>query len=80
MFSFCIVDTRLNTAFVVRDYVGELPLWYAINNEGKLVFCSEKKGLPISELYQKQVKAVYPGTYLEYNYKTLENFLKYVEV
>jgi asparagine synthase (glutamine-hydrolysing) len=76
MFSFCIVDTRLNTAFVVRDYVGELPLWYAINNEGKLVFCSEKKGLPISELYEKQVKAVYPGTYLEYNYKTLENSIK----
>ena len=76
MFSFCIVDTRLNTAFVVRDFVGELPLWYAINNDGKLVFCSEKKGLPISELYEKQVKAVYPGTYLEYNYKTLENSIK----
>jgi asparagine synthase (glutamine-hydrolysing) len=76
MFSFCIVDTRLNTAFVVRDYVGELPLWYAIDNDGKLVFCSEKKGLPISELYEKQVKAVYPGTFVEYNYKTLENSIK----
>ena len=73
MFSFCIVDTRLNTTFLVRDYVGELPFWYAIDNDGKLVFCSEKKGLPISELYEKQVKAVYPGTYLEYNYKTLEH-------
>jgi asparagine synthase (glutamine-hydrolysing) len=41
-----------------------------------LVFCSEKKGLPISELYEKQVKAVYPGTYLEYNYKTLENSIR----
>lgn len=76
MFSFCIVDTRLNTAFIVRDYVGELPLWYGIDNEGKLVFCSEKKGLPISDLYETQVKAIYPGTYLEYNYKTLEHHIQ----
>ncbi len=73
MFSFCIVDSRINTAFIVRDYVGELPLWYAIDNNGKLVFCSEKKGLPLTDLYEKQVKAIYPGTYLKYNYKTLEH-------
>lgn len=73
MFSFAIVDTRINKIFVVRDYVGELPLWYAIDNGGKLVFCSEKKGLPIADLYEKQVKAIYPGTYLEYDYKTLEH-------
>jgi asparagine synthase (glutamine-hydrolysing) len=73
MFSFAIVDTKLNKVFVVRDYVGELPLWYGIDNDGKLVFCSEKKGLPLTDLYEKQVKAIYPGTYLEYNYKTLEH-------
>jgi asparagine synthase (glutamine-hydrolysing) len=72
MFSFAIVDTRINKVFVVRDYVGELPLWYAIDNDGKLVFSSEKKGLPLSDLYEKQVKTVYPGTYLQYDYKTLE--------
>ncbi|NDB55229.1 asparagine synthetase B, partial [archaeon] len=73
MFSFAIVDTKINKVFVVRDYVGELPLWYAIDNENQLVFCSEKKGLPLSDLYEVQVKAIYPGTYLEYNYKTLEH-------
>jgi asparagine synthase (glutamine-hydrolysing) len=73
MFSFAIVDTKINKLLIVKDYVGELPLWYAIDNDGKLAFCSEKKGLPISELYEKQVKAIYPGTYLEYNYKTLEH-------
>jgi asparagine synthase (glutamine-hydrolysing) len=73
MFSFAIVDTRIDKVFVVRDYVGELPLWYGIDNDGKLVFCSEKKGLPLTDLYEKQVKAIYPGTYLEYNYKTLEH-------
>lgn len=73
MFSFAIVDTKINKIFVVRDYVGELPLWYAIDNDGKLVFCSEKKGLPLSDLYEKQVKAIYPGTYLQYDYETLEH-------
>ncbi len=73
MFSFAIVDTKINKVLVVKDYVGELPLWYAIDNDGKMVFCSEKKGLPISELYEKQVKAIYPGTFLEYDYKTLEH-------
>ena len=73
MFSFCIIDTRKSTALLVRDYIGELPFWYGINNDGKLVFCSEKKGLPTDELYEKQVKTVYPGTYVEYNYKTLEH-------
>jgi asparagine synthase (glutamine-hydrolysing) len=76
MFSFCIVDSRINTAFVVRDYVGELPLWYAIDNDSKLVFASEKKALPTADLYEKQVKAVYPGTYIEYNYNTLESLVK----
>jgi len=73
MFSFAIVDTKINKVLVVKDYVGELPLWYAIDNDGKMIFCSEKKGLPISELYEKQVKAIYPGTFLEYDYKTLEH-------
>jgi asparagine synthase (glutamine-hydrolysing) len=73
MFSFAIVDTKINKVLIVKDYVGELPLWYAIDNDGKMVFCSEKKGLPISELYEKQVKAIYPGTFLEYDYKTLEH-------
>jgi len=73
MFSFAIVDTTINKLFIVRDYVGELPLWYAIDNEAKLVFCSEKKALPLSDLYEEQVKAIYPGTYLEYDYKTLEH-------
>jgi asparagine synthase (glutamine-hydrolysing) len=73
MFSFAIVDTRINKILLVRDYVGELPFWYAINNDGKLVFCSEKKGLPIHELFEEQVKAVYPGTYVEYDYVTLDH-------
>jgi len=70
MFSFAIIDTRIDSCFLVRDYIGEVPFWYALNSDSNLVFCSEKKGLPINELYEKQVKTVPPGTYIEYNYKT----------
>ena len=73
MFSFAIIDTRNDSCYLVRDYIGEMPFWYAINNENKLLFCSEKKGLPIDELFEKQVKTVTPGTYIHYNYKTLEH-------
>lgn len=73
MFSFSIIDRRINSIFLVRDYVGELPFWYAVNNDGELVFCSEKKGLPLEHLFEKQIKTVSPGTYVQYNYKTLEH-------
>ena len=57
MFSFCIIDTRSKTAYLVRDYIGELPFWYSIDKlTNKLAFCSEKKGLPLSDIYMKSVK------------------------
>jgi len=72
MFSFCIIDTRSKTVYLVRDYIGELPFWYSIDKlTNKLAFCSEKKGLPLPDIYMKSVKTVYPGTYVEYNYETL---------
>lgn len=77
MFSFCIIDTRSKTAYLVRDYIGELPFWYSIDKlTNKLAFCSEKKGLPLSDIYMKSVKTVYPGTYVEYNYETLYHSVK----
>jgi len=72
MFSFCIIDTRKSKVYLVRDYIGELPFWYSIDKiTNKLAFCSEKKGLPLSEIYEKSVETVYPGTYLEYDYINL---------
>ena len=77
MFSFCIIDTRNQTTYLVRDYIGELPFWYSVDKvTNKLAFCSEKKGLPLSDIYRKSVKTVYPGTYVEYNYETLEHDVK----
>ena len=33
MFSFAIIDTRIDSCFLVRDYTGEMPFWYAINGD-----------------------------------------------
>jgi asparagine synthase (glutamine-hydrolysing) len=71
MFSFAIIDTRTSDVYLVRDYIGELPFWYSISPlTNLLAFCSEKKGLPLSDIHENTVKAIYPGTYLKYNYKT----------
>lgn len=75
MFSFAILDTRNDSCYLVRDYIGEMPFWYVINESNQLLFCSEKKGLPISEIYSHQIKTVLPGTYIKYNYTTFEHKL-----
>lgn len=82
MYSFVIIDTRINTSFLVRDYIGELPFWYVIDSTtNKMAFCSEKKGLPLSDIYETDVKTVYPGTYIKYNYETLiHNEVVYYEL
>jgi len=77
MFSFCIIDTRISKVYLVRDYIGELPFWYSIDKmTNKISFCSEKKGLPLSEIYEKSVNTVYPGTYIEYDYDSLNHKIK----
>ena len=76
MFSFCIMDKRINKVYLVRDGFGELPFWYYIEKKsGKIAFCSEKKGLPLGDIFEKQVKSIQPGTFLEYDYITSKNSL-----
>lgn len=76
MFSFCLIDTRINKLFLVRDSFGELPLYYYIDKiSNKLAFCSEIKGLPLNQLYKKGIKLLDAGSYIEYDYITLENKL-----
>jgi len=76
MFAFAIIDTRINKLFIIRDAFGELPIYYYIDKmTNKLAFCSELKGLPLSEIYKKQVKLLDAGHFVEYDYTTLEHTL-----
>jgi asparagine synthase (glutamine-hydrolysing) len=44
MFAFCLVDLRINKAFVVRDFYGIRPLFYMLAGD-RLYFASEIKSL-----------------------------------
>ena len=44
MFAIAIYDERSNKVFLIRDRVGEKPLYYWMA-DGQLVFCSELKSL-----------------------------------
>jgi asparagine synthase (glutamine-hydrolysing) len=45
MFSICIIDEKFDKVFLVRDRFGIKPLYYYINKNNKIYFCSEIKGL-----------------------------------
>lgn len=82
MFSFSIIDTRINKLYLVRDAYGELPFYYYIDKiTNKIAFCSELKGLPLSEIYKKNVKLLDAGSIVEYDYVTYESkFIKWYEL
>ncbi|EJN3800944.1 asparagine synthase (glutamine-hydrolyzing) [Vibrio alginolyticus] len=66
MFAISIYDKRIDTMFLIRDRVGEKPLYYA-NHNGMLAFGSEiksilKVGIP-RELNKKAL-----DSYISYNY------------
>lgn len=44
MFAFSLFDKTLNKLFIVRDYFGEKPLYYTINNES-IIWASELKSI-----------------------------------
>lgn len=55
MFSFCIYDRTTKELFLVRDYFGIKPLYYAIINGRKLAFSSELKALTLLREVQKDL-------------------------
>jgi asparagine synthase (glutamine-hydrolysing) len=44
MFAFSIYDKRLNKIFIARDFFGEKPLYYTLNNDN-FYWCSELKSI-----------------------------------
>lgn len=45
MFAFSIYDKTLNKVYIVRDFFGEKPLYYAQNEKQGFIWCSELKSL-----------------------------------
>jgi asparagine synthase (glutamine-hydrolysing) len=62
MFAFSIYDKTLNKVFIARDFFGEKPLYYTLNNDS-FYWCSELKSilkvLPYKPVISKQGLNIY---------------------
>jgi len=67
MFAFCLVDTRSDTAFLVRDPMGVKPLFYADGKSG-LAFASELPALVRSAVVPFEVDHEALQAYLRLDY------------
>jgi asparagine synthase (glutamine-hydrolysing) len=65
MFAFILYDIKKQQVFIVRDRVGEKPIYISKNNK-KLVFCSELRTLYASRLVDTTI-----------NYKAIDKFFHY---
>lgn len=66
MFALALYDKRTETLFLVRDRMGEKPLYYA-TQDGGLVFASEPKALFAHGAVSKSLNPEAIGTYLTYD-------------
>ena len=61
MFAFCLYDTKTDTTWLARDFIGRMPLYYHHDGE-HFGFCSEVKGLTVGlnlPYYKIDVKSKY---------------------
>lgn len=67
MFAFAILDLRKRILLLARDHMGVKPLYYYQNN-GRIVFASEIKGILASGLYSTEVNWQAVNDYFTYLY------------
>lgn len=78
MFAFAVWDKVNQQLYLVRDRMGEKPLYYAaVNNHLKngLLFASELKGLLQYPFLQKNISMVALSHYLSYNYTSTDQVI-----
>ena len=67
MFSFCIWDSQKETLFLVRDRLGEKPLFHAYYN-GSFVFSSEMKSILSDPRFDRAIDEEALGAYFTFSY------------
>ena len=67
MFAFALLDKENNKLFLVRDRLGEKPLYFAIH-DGILIFASELKSLKYHPGFRKELDTRSAALYFQYGY------------
>lgn len=65
MFAFVLFDSHLNKLFLVRDRLGEKPLYYGVHNQ-TLIFASELKALKCHPAFINQLDKNAASLYFKY--------------
>lgn len=68
MFAFAVWDERSEELFIARDRVGEKPLYYALTEDGSLVFGSELKALLVHPQLDRSIDPIALDAYLTLGY------------
>ena len=67
MYAFALKDQKNNKFYLVRDKVGEKPLYYS-KQKNEIIFSSEIKAISNLKRYQKKINLNQLGNYFKYNY------------
>lgn len=74
MFSFFILDKKINKCFIFRDRIGIKPLYYYHNSNNNIfLFASEVKSIIASECYSKNLNYQSMSDYLTLRYTDSKN-------
>jgi len=68
MFAFALWDERQETLFLARDRLGKKPLYYALLDDGRLLFASELKALLACPDLRRPLDATAIEDYFAYGY------------
>lgn len=68
MFAFAIWDEKQKTLFLARDRFGKKPLYYALLDDGRLLFASEMKALLVCPDVPRRIDPMAVEDYFAYGY------------
>ena len=63
MFASALLDREKNTLFLLRDWMGEKPLYYYISDEKDVLFASQMKSFFNLDFFQKEIRTEVLGSY-----------------
>ena len=67
MFAFCVIDTKKNLLYLVRDKFGEKPLYYGFL-EGNFIFASELKSILSFPDFKKKINKTSVNYFFNFSY------------